>query len=198
MAIREIKDDILSLRGATVNVFGQSVTLPAEVDEDVVDIIDILERLEYFEVKELVIEKYDEENDDYDTIQVESIDEYLEYIKELHGLEEVSCGNSYNWMGRVSNHFNYNIYKVYEGKYLVEFKVHRFGDVRANYKETALLEFSYDNEFFEVIGEITKHIDYKGYDVYVSALSDMMEVCKKNGEYVMDVSDLSELDECVK
>jgi hypothetical protein len=39
----------------------------------------------------------------------------------------------------------------------VEFKVHRFGDVRCNYSDVVYLEFGDEYEFYEVLEEGNKH-----------------------------------------
>lgn len=180
MKMEMIKNDILSLRGAKVSIFGQQAKLPAAVEPDVIDIIDIIDKLAPYEVTESY-----------------NIDEYLNQLDEIYCLTEIEHNNSYNWMGRVSNHFDYQLFSCGNGYYYVVFKVHRYGDVRANYTEEVLLQFSYENEFAEAIVECDKYIKnaHPHYDVLVSALHDMMEVYTIDGDYVCEISELDEIHE---
>ena len=178
--LQEMIKDIKSLRGATVEVFGQKTVLDKEVSEMYIDILDIMESLVEYE-QDLEVEEYDEETEEYEVKEVDTIDEYLDFIGEVYSLREVSCDNSYNWNGRVSNHFDFKVYKdETQGDIYVVFKVHRYGDVRGNYTKECLLKFNYYYEFFEKIEEsnkfVTVEVDGKEYDLYVSALYDGYEV----------------------
>ena len=194
MTIQKIREDILNLRGAEVVIFGQPTTLPSEVDEQYIDILDVLDVLEPYEVTHLVYDEYNEELDDYEVKEFESIDEYLDYLHDIGEIKEIAADNSYNWSSPVSNDFNYTIYEMQStGEVLVEFKVHRYGDVRCNYTESALLKFDNDYQFAETLMEVNKIITVNGYEVHVDIFSDGMEVYTEDGEYVDTVYDLDEL-----
>lgn len=196
MTIQKIREDILNLRGADVIIFGQSTTLPSEVDEQYIDILDVLRALEPYEVTELVYEEYNEELDDYEVKEFESVDEYLNYLHDIGEIKAIAANNSYNWSSPVSNDFNYTIYEMQStGEILVEFNVHRYGDVRCNYTESTLLKFDNDYQFVEALMEANKIITVNGYEVYVDIFSDGMEVYALDGEYVDTVYDLDELKE---
>ena len=181
MKMEMIKNDILSLRGA--------------VAPDEIDILDIIDKLAPYEVTEMEIDRYNEEYDDYEIDYTDSIDEYLDQLDEIYGLKEIDHNNSYNWLGRVSNHFDYAAYECGDGTYYIMFKVHKYGDVRANYTEEVLLQFKHAHEFYEVISECDKYLTdvHPDYNVRVSALHDTMEVYTIDGNYVCEITELDEL-----
>ena len=178
--LQEMIKDIKSLRGATVEVFGQKTVLDQEVSEMYVDILDIMESLVEYE-QDLEVEEYDEEAEEYEVKEVNTIDEYLDFIGGVYGLRELFSDNSYNWNGRISNHFDFKAYKDETlGDIYIVFKVHRYGDVRCNYTKECLLKFNSYEQFLEKITEANKftnvEVDGKEYDLYVSALYDGYEV----------------------
>ena len=178
--LQEMIKDIKSLRGATVEIFGQKTVLDQEVSEMYIDILDIMESLVDYE-QDLEIEEYDEETEEYEVKEVDTIDEYLDFIGEVYGLREVSCDNSYNWNGSVSNHFDFKVYKDETlGDTYIVFKVHRYGDVRCNYTKECLLKFNSYEQFLETITEsnkfVTVEVDGKEYELYITALSEGYEV----------------------
>ena len=187
--LQEMIKDIKSLRGATVEVFGQKTVLDQEVSEMYIDILDIMKSLVDYE-QDLEVEEYDEETEEYEVKEVDTIDEYLDFIGEVYGLREVSCDNSYNWNGRVSNHFDFKAYKDETlGDIYILFKVHRYGDVRCNYTKECLLKFNSYDQFLDVIEEsnkfVTIEVDGKEYDLYVNVVNDGYEVYDtETGEYV--------------
>ena len=187
--LQEMIKDIKSLRGATVEVFGQKTVLDKEVSEMYVDILDIMESLVDYE-QDLEVEEYDEETEEYEVKEVDTIDEYLDFIGDVYGLRELFSDNSYNWNGRVSNHFDFKAYRCEElGCKYVVFKVHRYGDVRSNYTKECLLRFDYYDGFFDTIEEISKFITVevngKKYELHVGAMYDGYDVTDlETGEYV--------------
>ena len=187
--LQEMIKDIKSLRGATVEVFGQKTVLDKEVSEMYIDILDVMESLVDYE-QELEVEEYDEETEEYEVKEVDTIDEYLDFIGEVDGLRELFSDNSYNWSGRVSNHFDFKAYKDETvGDVYIVFKVHRYGDVRCNYTKECLLKFNSYDQFLDTITEsnnfTTIEVDEKEYDLYVNALSDGYEVYNtETGKYV--------------
>lgn len=224
--LKAIKDDITSLRGTEVRIFGQPQVLESEVDELTIDILDIIENLESYEVEtiemskectccngtgmvytwdddeECELEEECEECDGFGTIY-EDIEatKAIEILYDNRDLEELNHDNSYNWLAPVSNNFNLKTYKdINNDKIYVEFKVHRFGDVRSNYTDTAILEFDYDSEFLEAITEADKFIDVDGFDCNVKVLSDTIEVNDPNGNYCFESSayDIEELKEEIR
>jgi hypothetical protein len=106
-----------------------------------------------------------------------SVDEFIEYMDELGWIEEKSADNSYNWAGKVSNHFDFRTYyKADTDQYLVELKVHLYGDVRANYTDSVLLVFPNDYFFYEGIAEVSGYEEYKGYGIRFSATYEGYEI----------------------
>ena len=97
-------------------------------------------------------------------------------------------------MAPVNHHFNFNIYDNENTTCdvcYIEFKVHRFGDVRGNYTETVVLQFDNNYEFLETLSECNKYntveIDGINYNVDVNIFSDTFEVYDDNGNYIASV-----------
>src|SRR5699024_486841 len=165
--------DVQGLRGADVEIFGQSQTLREEVDPLTIDIIDILEDLKEYEVDMFIERPVDDEGEEWGEIEAEDVEEYLEELEDMGYIADVNdykADNSYNWMAPVSNHFDFKIYDlIVTGGQLIEMKIHRYGDVRGNYTESFLLEFDDDYTFLETISEnsklVTVEVDEENYDV---------------------------------
>ena len=173
--------DIQELRGKKVSIFGQPTQLDNEVNELLVDIVEIIEKYEGCE-SDLSIDQLDE-------------------LHEMEMLKEFQAGNSYNWAGNVSNDFNYYIYEnVENGKILVDFKVHRYGDVRGNYTNSVVLEFDDEYEFLEILSEGRKTVYLKvndaEYTAEVMATHDMIEIYNDEGDYITELyaDDIEELE----
>lgn len=207
-----IKQDIMDLRGSEVTIFGQRQVLPSEVDELTIDILDIVEELKAYEVETIEVGQacehcngtgmvYTWNNEEgceleeecsecdgvgivYNDLKAENA---LNVIYDLGDLEELNRDNSYNWTAPVSNDFNFQVWKdLSNDKIYVEFKVHRYGDVRSNYTDTAVLEFSSDYGFLEALTEANKMIEVEGYDCEINILNEGIEVYTYNGEHVTD------------
>lgn len=115
-----------------------------------------------------------------------SVDAYIEYMEELGALEEGKGDNSYNWLGKVSNHFNFQTYQHEDGSFYVEFKVHLYGDVRANYTDSVLLKFKDDYFFYEAIAESEMEEEYKGYGIRFSATHEGYEIYNRETDEDME------------
>ena len=171
MTIRNIINDIKEIHETPVYYFGDYHELGTlETDDFTINIIDVLETLEPYEI-------------------TESIDELTEGGYIYNGCD-YKGDNSYNWMAPVNHHFNFNIYDACDACY-VEFKVHRFGDVRGNYTETVVLRFDNNYEFLEILSECNKFnsidIDGNNYNVDVNIFADGFEVFDDNGNYITTV-----------
>lgn len=173
--INNIINDLRSLEGKEVGSGYFKHVYSNEVDTTTINILDVLESLKpyEFDTENLEILTYTE--DDEEEYKIVDIDEFLEWYE----YEEVTATNSYNWSAPISNHFNYTIYySRILGDYIVEFKVHRFGDVRCNYSDVVYLEFAINYEFYDVISESNKRFTIEDkennieYDVYIDIFSD--------------------------
>ena len=199
--------DIQNLRGAEVEIFGQSTTLENDMNEFEIDIIDILEDLKEYEVDMIIEEPLEDEEypEEFEEVETEDIEEYFEWLESIGYIADVydyKADNSYNWLAPVSNHFDFKMYELlhtggtlvdelpHTGGTLVEMKVHRYGDVRGNYTETFLLEFDNDYTFLETISEnsklVTIEVDEENYDVMVNPFSDVMEVMDEYGTLITE------------
>ena len=196
--IKNMIEEMEALKGARVSVFGQPVTLPEDTDKTTVNIIDILKNLEEYELMELYDYRYDNETEEDEEVNIleecKNSDDVISVLVE-NGYIKDDCDykgdNSYNWSGNVSHDFDIKIYKnAFDGGVFVEFKVHRFGDVRGNYTESVILQFDYDYTFWECIGECDRYesieVDGNTYDYTVSALSDTYEVTDEEGNYICE------------
>lgn len=193
--MNEIIKDIKELRGAEVKVFGQDTTLADGVDELTIDILDVLENLKEYviDLNDYIDYRFDEEywdDEEYcifeDAEDADDVLDVLEYYGYITDVCDYKGDNSYNWSSPISNDFDIKIYKDMLGDGMfVEFKVHRFGDVRCNYTDSVILQFDNDYEFWEVLTECNKYhtieVDGEEYDVRVDILSDGYEVCDIDG-----------------
>jgi hypothetical protein len=136
--IKDIKKDLLELRGADVKIFGQSTTLPVRSDNDIT--VDILELVEVLADYEVTYRKA------CDLLEVENVDD-------IDGLDYIIADNSYNWNGMGSNDFDYRAYETNGEGIVLSIKFHRFGDVRGNYTENAYLLFDDIYIFDEIVGD---------------------------------------------
>ena len=123
MSLKLIKEDIEQLHQDT--------------DSINVDILDLVEAFEDYEITERNACKL---------LHVESVDD-------IEDLEYETGENSYNWGGMSNHDFNYYIYKTSNGNSVISWRVHRFGDIRGNYTETAFLLFDDNFDFHEIINE---------------------------------------------
>lgn len=183
--IQDMIKDIKELRGETVSIFGQPTQLDNEVNELSVDIVEIIEEFEEYE----------------SDISISQLDEFYE----MGILKELKSDNSYNWGGNVSNDFNFHIYENLENdKILVEFKVHRYGDVRGNYTNSVVLEFDSDYDFLEILAEGRKtvylEINDDEYMADITATYDMIEIYNDEGSYITELyaDDIEELENELK
>lgn len=195
--MKNMIEEMEALKGAKVSIFGQPVTLPEDTDNTTVDIIDILKNLAEYEVTEFHDYRYNDETEEDEEINLleecKNSDDVISVLVE-YGYIKDDCDykgdNSYNWSGNVSHDFDIKIYNnaIIKGGIFVEFKVHRFGDVRGNYTESVILQFNNGYTFWECIGECDRYdyieVDGKTYDYTVSALSDTYEVTDKEGNYI--------------
>lgn len=196
--MKNIIEEMEALKGANVRIFGQPVTLPEDTDKTTVDIIDILKNLKEYEITELYGYRFNNETEEDEEIDIledcENSDDIISVLVD-YGYINDDCDykgdNSYNWGGNVSHDFDIKIYNnAFDGGVFVEFKAHRFGDVRGNYTESVILQFDNAYTFWECIEECDKYesieVDGKTYNYTVSALSDTYEVTDEEGNYICE------------
>ena len=192
--MKNMIEEMEALKGANVRIFGQPVTLSEDTDKTTVDIIDILKNLEEYELIELYDYRYNDETEDNILEDCENGDDIISAMVE-YGYINDDCDykgdNSYNWSGNVSHDFDIKIYNnALDDGVFIEFKVHRFGDVRGNYTESVILQFDNEYTFWECIGECDRYeyieVDGNTYDYTVSALSDTYEVTDEEGNYICE------------
>lgn len=175
MTIRNMIEDIKAIHETPVYYFGSYHELDAlETDDFTINIIDVLEALEPYEITE--------------TIEELTEGGYIYNDWDYRG------DNSYNWTAPVNHHFDFCIYDNKNtacNVCYVEFRVHRFGDVRGNYTESVVLEFMGDYEFYETMLECNKYntveIDGVNYNIDVNIFSDGFEIFDDNGNYITTV-----------
>ena len=175
--IENLKNEFMEMRGKEVGYgYFRHTENDIKDNEICLDILDLLEELSYFEVTSGVTWD-DEEECEYEM----HISDYIAEGLENGWIEEVNCGNSYNWQSYLNHEIDYTIYKDFEKDvFYIELKVHRYGDVRCNYSDNVYLEFNHDDDFFEVLIDVCKNIevemDGKQYILSINALSDEIEL----------------------
>ena len=168
--LNNIINDLRNLEGKEVGLGYFKHVYSNEVDTTIISILDVLENLKPYEIEAFEIYNYC--NEEEDIIEV-SANEFLE----IEEYEEIKSDNSYNWSSPISNDFNYSIYKsnLYEG-IIVEFSVHRYGDVRCNYTEEAYFRFNDEYEFYEALEESNKYFiiekNNKIYEIEINIFSE--------------------------
>src|SRR5699024_6953130 len=172
-------NEIENLRGTEVLEFGQPKQMQAEFDPLIIDTVGILEELEGHEVSSLAV--FDPETDE--EIYFDNASEYLDYMDEVYGLEELSHDNTFNYNSPISNQIDYQVYKDdYRDSVLVEMKTQLgYGDVRAHYTDSALLEFESVDHFYETFldaghKEVEFEIGGNEFTAQVNALNSNIEV----------------------
>ena len=166
----EVKKHFEHLQGQHVEGGYSTGTIPhfKDLSLDTISILDFLENLEAHVV------------DDLDTEDI-LLAHYKHYFSD----------NSYNWGSPISNDIQFHMYRNENtSEVLVSLMVHRFGDVRGNYTPPIILKFWDEAEFFEAMWEADKHLDYYGFNVRVSMLTDVIEVYNHDGFYLGEVYDL--------
>lgn len=198
-----VKNDIKDLRGKEVRIFGQKTVLSDTANDYTIDILDVLDSLSEYEIclNDYTDYRYDEESEEetevniFENVENSDTDAIFETLEEYGYIKDVcdyKGDNSYNWSSPVSNDFDIKIYKdTMSGGMFVEFKVHRFGDVRGNYTDSIIYHFDNDYEFYEVLSENNKYntvcINDKNYDVNVNIFADGFEVYDEDGSHIATV-----------
>lgn len=175
MSIKNIIADIKEIHETPVYYFGSYHELGTlETDDFTINIIDVLEALKPYEITE-TIEELAENDYIYDDCDNKG-------------------NNSYNWNAPINHDFNFYIYNnnnTANDVCYVEFKVHRFGDVRGNYTENVVLEFMNKYKFYEAVAACNKYstieIDGINYNIDVNIFSDTFEVWDDTGNYIGSV-----------
>ena len=192
--IHEIIEEVKSLRGANVEVFGQPTTLTSDYGKYTIDTIDILKNLEDYEAPEIVDYWTFEEEDGEDIEVLEEItcEEYLDILDDNGFLVEEKSNNTYNWSAPVSNDFYYHIYKnLRDDNLIIKIAIHRYGDVRCNYTDEFCIIVDSEEEFFDILCESdtfnTIEIDEKKYYIDIRLFNDMFEVCTEDGDCIGDI-----------
>ena len=185
-------NELMELRGATVEYWGETVTLPNKIGDLEIDTINILEDMEEYEIDWYDF-RYYTEDDDGNEIEVdifegcETGEQILDVLEEYGDIEDTyfAADNSYNWSAPVSNDFDFKIYRdfVSDGVF-VGFMVHRFGDVRGNYTDSVIYHFDSVDEFYELLLNCNKYVQIGNYEVIVDIFNDGFEVYDEAGNYI--------------
>lgn len=192
--IYEIIEEVKTLRGANVEVFGQPTTLTSDYGKYLIDTIDILNNLEDYEIPEIIDYWTFEEVDGEDEEVLEEItcEEYLDILDDNGLLVEKNSGNTYNWSAPISNNFYYHVYKnLRDDNLIIEMAIHRYGDARCNYTDEFCIIVDSEEEFFDILCESDKfntiEIDGKNYYIDIRMFSDVFEVSDTDGDYLGEI-----------
>lgn len=193
MIIQEME----KLVGSDVVIFGQ-VKKIQEPSPFHVRITEVLKELQPHEATDLTVSVYDEELDDFVESEAESIDAYLDYLDALLCLKEVSVNNSYNWNAPIDHHFNYVIYHdQLNDRYIVEFSVHRYGDVRANYTDSVLYSFDHIDDFFSAVAQAGYYKKLGKYYLEACPLQEGWRIYNEEGDLLEELYDEQDILEFV-
>ena len=192
--IHEIIEEVKSLRGANVEVFGQPTTLPSDYGKYIIDTIDILKNLEDYEIPEIIDYWTFEEEDGEDIEVLEEIacEEYLNILDDNGLLVEKNSGNTYNCSAPISNDFYYHIYEnLRDDNIIIKIAIHRYGDARCNYTDEFCIIVDSEEEFFDILCESDKfntiEIDEKKYYIDIRLFNDVFEVCTEDGDCIGEI-----------
>lgn len=186
---------IKNLRGTEVEVFGQPYHIDdtnIEYTDLVIDVVEVFGNLKEYEITEY--EYYNPDTEEYEDIEFNDCDEFISYMDDTYGIEEVSSDNSYNWSSPISN--NFYIHQYYNRDldyYYYVIAIHMYGDVRGNYTNEFVLKFDSDYEFMELLNECNKYYtlqDKDGNELYFD-LGIFDEGLTYEGEYSYNGLDLS-------
>ena len=189
---RKAINELMKLRGATVEYWGETVTLPNKIGDLEIDTINILKDMEEYELDWYDF-RYYTEDDDGNEIEVdifegcETGEQILDALAEYGYIEDTyfAADNSYNWSAPVSNDFNFKVYRDFlsDGVF-VDFSVHRFGDVRGNYTDSVIYHFDSVDEFYELLLNCNKYVRIGNYGVCVDLFNDGFDVYDEAGNYI--------------
>ena len=170
--LNNIINDLRNLEGKEVGSGYFRHIYTNEIDATTISILDVLKNLKPYEIEAFEIYNYCNEEEEEEIIEV-SANEFLE----IEEYEEIRSDNSYNWNSPISNDFNYSIYEssLCEG-IIIEFSVHRYGDVRCNYTEEIYFRFNDEYEFYEALEESNKYFtiekNNKMYEIEINIFSE--------------------------
>ena len=204
---RKAINELMKLRGATVEYWGETVTLSDNVGEFEIDILDILEAMEEFEINPYDF-TYWAEDEDGNEVEIdilencETAEDVLDTLEEYGYIEDTyfAADNSYNWSSPVSNDFDFKAYRdfVSDGVF-VDFMVHRFGDVRGNYTDSVIYHFDSVDEFYELLSNCSKYVQIGNYGVCVDLFNDGFDVYDEAGNYICTAyGDYDDIVEAIK
>lgn len=106
----------------------------------------LLNNLKEYEI-EIPQEFYDKYKDKFGN----GVLQYMEVLTNVN-MKDFGGANTYNWGGRIIHDFDYR-YVDLKDAYYVAIQVHRFGDIRGNYTDFALLKFDNFESFIERVDE---------------------------------------------
>jgi hypothetical protein len=166
--LEAILKDIESLEGKEVTIFGQPRKLRSDEERSFMPRVKtLLNDLMKYETNGVtsddVVKFYDEDND------------CLEVVKDY---------NSYNFNAKIDHHLQYYHVKAYGDDFII-LSVHRYGDVRGNYTNKAVLKMTV-GQFYEVASEtlsVYDSIDIDGvsYNISLNFFNDDIEVESSKG-----------------
>lgn len=104
---------------------------------------------------------YDIELSEEIELEADDPEEYLEKLENIYYIKEMECGNTFNGSSPLNHHINFTFYENKDiDAYYVLIRCHRYGDVRCNYTDYALLE-ARDMESIYNIFDYSKSITFE-------------------------------------
>lgn len=108
----------------------------------------LLDNLRQYEV-DIPKEQYRENEHLFDN----GVLQYMAILTDTE-IKDFKGGNTYNYNGRIIHDLDYRYVETKDKGFYIAIRVHRLGDIRANYTEYALFKFDSFEDFFETIDEI--------------------------------------------
>lgn len=201
-SVTQLLNEVKSLRGASVSVFGQPTVLSEGVDENdlLIDTVDVLEVLRDYDAYSFMADLMAEYNVHADE-PIEDVLDFIYMMQEGGRFSEDKHDNTYNWSAPLSHDIDFMIFDdQYTDETLVSIRVHMYGDVRGNYTDVAVMKFDDIHQFDEVFFGMTESKDVPGtggrFAVTVELMSDEKRVYDYEAQdevhtsYAYDMEDL--------
>jgi hypothetical protein len=183
--LKEIIKDVIDLEAKEVTIFGQKQTLRSNKELRYTPRVkNFLRALKDYEVTKAVYKEVINAFDNEDS-----------------SLEVVNSDNTYNWNSSIDHDMNFKHVKFYDKDFII-LSVHRFGDVRGNYTEEAVVQMSMEG-FFEVLfNECTVYesitVDNVDYELTIYATSDQIDVFNPDNNESFEVYTVAEEEYIIK
>lgn len=162
-----------------------------------VDVKNLLDNMKDREIHPSTVVEIINDDDEYEEISFQT------WLYDYSGLEYLRGDNSYNWSSPLSHDINFELWGTTETDELyVVVRVHRMGDIRGNYTDEIILQYSsYDDFLYSNIEDTDKFVcvdfnhNEKNYsaDIVVNWYRDTVDVRIMDSDSDEEILDLYDL-----